>query len=131
MTLDPDVIEFATSGRFGALTTLMPDGQPQTQVMWVDADAEHLLINTELHRQKYKNIERDPRVTLAIWDADNAYRYVEVRGRVVSKVRGDEARAHIDALAQRYMGSDYPAGNIQSERVILKITADRIHRNNL
>ncbi|MFP4636542.1 MAG: PPOX class F420-dependent oxidoreductase [Nitriliruptoraceae bacterium] len=131
MPLDDDVREFAQGSNFAALTTLFPDGQPQTQVMWVDADDEHLLINTEVHRAKYRNVTNDPRVTLAIWDADNPYRYIEVRGRVTDTVTGQQARDHIDHCAQRYIGRDYPAENISSERVILRITPERIHRRNL
>src|SRR3954471_335274 len=120
MALDDAVIRLAKEANFAALTTLMPDGQPQTQMMWVDADDDHVLINTEVHRQKFKNVERDPRVTVAIFDRENPYSYVEVRGRVAEMVRGPEARAHIDALSQKYQGVDYPAP-IESERVILRI----------
>jgi PPOX class probable F420-dependent enzyme len=125
MTIDADLQGLATGKNFGAFTTLMPDGQPQTQVMWVDADDEHVLINTEVHRQKYKNVDRDPRVTVTIWNAANPYQYVEVRGTVTAEVRGDDARAHIDACARRYMGVDDYPNPIQSERVILQITPDR------
>jgi PPOX class probable F420-dependent enzyme len=125
VSLSPEVVEFATGTNFAALTTLFDDGTPQTQVMWVDADVDHVLINTEVHRQKFTNVEHDPRVTVMIWDADNAYRYVEVRGRVVETVRGPEARAHIDACSQRYLGKDYPT-EIRSERVILRIAPDRV-----
>ncbi len=84
----PSVLELARGQNFAALTTLLPSGHPQTQVMWVDANEQHLLINTEVHRQKYKNIERDPRVTLLIRDEENPYRYAEVRGQVVETVGG-------------------------------------------
>ena len=123
--LSPAVVEFATGTNFAALTTLFADGQPQTQVMWIDADDDHLLINTEVHRQKFRNVERDPRVTVMIWDAADAYRYVEVRGKVVETVRGQVARDHIDACSRRYRGTDY-APRIRSERVILRIAADRV-----
>jgi PPOX class probable F420-dependent enzyme len=125
VSLSPAIIDLATGTNFAALTTLFGDGQPQTQVMWVDADADHLLINTEVHRQKFKNVQRDPRVTVMIWDADSAYRYVEVRGQVVEEVRGQEARDHIDACSRRYVGKDY-APEITSERVILRIAPDRV-----
>jgi PPOX class probable F420-dependent enzyme len=128
MTIDADLKGLATGKNFGALTTLMPDGQPQTQVMWVDADDEHVLINTEVHRQKYKNVDRDPRVTVTVWNAANPYQYVEVRGTVTAEVRGDEARAHIDACAKRYMGVDDYPNPIQSERVILRITPERTNK---
>lgn len=127
MTIDADLKTLATADNFAALTTLMPDGQPQTQLMWVHADDEHVLINTEVHRQKFKNTERDPRVTVTVFDKENAYRYVEARGRVVGTVRGEEARTDIDDLSQKYMGSPY--GNpIQSERVILQIQVDKVHK---
>src|SRR5688572_27874056 len=101
------VLELARGQNFAALTTLLPSGHPQTQVMWVDADDPHLLINTEVHRQKFRNVEHDPRVTLMIWDKVVPYRYVEVHGEVVEKVKGLEARKHIDELSQKYHGRPY------------------------
>jgi PPOX class probable F420-dependent enzyme len=96
-----------------------------TQVMWVDADDEHVLINTEVHRRKFLNVTNDPRVTVTVIDAENPYHYAEVRGRVVEKVTGPEARRHIDHLSQKYSGQPYPGDNITSERVILRIAPDR------
>jgi PPOX class probable F420-dependent enzyme len=125
VALDEDVRTLATGRNFAALTTLFEDGSPQTQVMWVDADDTHVLINTEVHRQKFTNVERDPRVTVLVIDHGDPYRYTEVRGRVVEVVRGQEARDHIDACSQRYFGKDYPAP-ITSERAILRIEADRV-----
>lgn len=122
--LEDAVKSFARGKHFAALTTLLPGGQPQTQIMWVDADDEHLIINTEVHRQKFKNVSRDPRVTVTIFDAANPYHYAEVRGRVTEIVHGEAARAHIDVLAEKYTGGPY-ANPIQSERVILKISPDR------
>jgi PPOX class probable F420-dependent enzyme len=116
--------ELCEGANFAALTTLFVDGDPQTQVMWVGCDDDHVLINTEIHRAKFRNVERDPRVTVMIWDAETPYSYVEVRGRVVETIRGDAARADIDQLAQKYMGTDYP-NEITSERVILRIAPDR------
>ncbi|MBS1847373.1 MAG: TIGR03618 family F420-dependent PPOX class oxidoreductase [Actinobacteria bacterium] len=128
MTLDPTLVEFATAQNFAALTTLAADGQPSTHMMWVDADDDHLIINTEIHRQKFKNITGDPRVCVTVIDAGSPYRYIEARGRVVEIVHGDAARRHIDEVSRRYTGADY-APPITSERVIVKIAVDRIHRN--
>jgi PPOX class probable F420-dependent enzyme len=116
----PMVLELARGQNFAALTTLLPDGHPQTQVMWVDASEKHLLVNTEVHRQKFRNVERDPRVTVTIWDMEDPYRFVEVRGEVVEKVKGQEAREHIDELSHKYRGKPYQT-QIQSERVVLRI----------
>ncbi|MDA8292193.1 MAG: PPOX class F420-dependent oxidoreductase [Actinomycetota bacterium] len=122
--IDQTVAEFARGKNFAAFTTLFADGRPQTQIMWVDVDDDHVLINTEVHRQKFANVERDPRVTVTIFDSSNPYHYAEVRGRVVETVRGDAARAHIDRLSEKYHGGPYP-NPIQSERVILRIAPDR------
>ena len=116
----------AQDKNFATLTTLLPSGYPMTHVMWVDADDDHILINTEVHRDKYKNVQRDPRVTVCIIDKGNPYKYAEVRGDVVDEVRGQEARDDIDRLAQKYMGVDDYPNPIQSERVILKIAVDKV-----
>ncbi len=124
MALDDRTKTLCKGKNFAALTTLFEDGQPQTQVMWVDCDDDHVLINTEVGRAKFANVAHDPRVTVMVWDAGNPYSYVEVRGKVVSSKRGPEARKHIDELSQRYMGTDYQ-GTITTERVILYIEPER------
>ena len=125
--VDPGVHALARGPNFAALTVHLRSGAAMTHMMWVDADDDHVLINTEVHRSKFKAVERDPRVTVMIWVRDDPYAYAEVRGRVVETVRGPEARAHIDALAQKYLGRDYDPEQIQSERVILKIAPDVQH----
>ena len=97
-----------------------------THVMWVDADADHVLINTEAHRAKFRAVERDSRVTVTIWQRGDPYTYAEVRGQVVETVRGPEARAHIDSLSRKYRGKDYDDAAITSERVILRIAPETI-----
>jgi len=123
--IEEHVKSLAQGKNFAAFTTLLPGGQPMTHVMWVDASDEHVLINTEVGRQKWKNVERDPRVTVTIIDAANPYHYAEVRGEVVEVVKGPEAREHIDQLSQKYVGQPYDPSAIKTERVILRITPDR------
>lgn len=118
--MEQKAIDLLSGPNFAALTTLMPDGQPQTHVVWAGTDGEHVLINTELHRQKAKNARRDRRATVLVWDRDNMWSWVEIRGEVVDMVTGPEARQHIDELSNKYTGHDYQ-NPIQSERVILKI----------
>lgn len=122
--IESKVQKLAQGPNFATLTTLFEDGRPATHVMWVDADDDHVLINTETHRAKFKNIQRDPRVTVAIWDRDDPYDYVEIRGKVAETVTGSEARRHIDDLSQKYEGEPYK-NEIVSERVIVKIEPER------
>jgi PPOX class probable F420-dependent enzyme len=126
--LDTAAKELAQGQNFAALTTMLPSGQPSTQVMWVDADDDCVLINTEVHRQKFINIGQEPRVAVTVIDAANPYHYVEIRGTVTETVTGPEAQAHIDALSEKYTGGPYGA-TIQSERVILRITPNRVRFN--
>jgi hypothetical protein len=62
------VLELAREPNHAAFTTFLPSGLPQTHMTWVSTDGEHLLINTEVHRQKFRNVQRDPRVTVMIRD---------------------------------------------------------------
>jgi PPOX class probable F420-dependent enzyme len=123
--LDDNLKSLAQGKNFAAFTTLLPSGQPMTHVMWVDADEEHVYINTETGRQKFRNVENDPRVTVTVIDVQNPYRYAEMRGKVVETIRGDEARRHIDTLSQKYTGGPYDEAAIKTERVILKIAPER------
>jgi PPOX class probable F420-dependent enzyme len=110
---------------YAAFTTILPNGQLSTQMMWVDSDDTHVLINTEVDRQKFRNVRHDPRVAVMVFDPANPFRYAEIRGRVVGTVTGTEAREHIDKLSHKYTGGPY--GNpIVSERVILQIEPERV-----
>jgi PPOX class probable F420-dependent enzyme len=109
------------------LTTLMPDGSPQVTETWADTDGEHVVINTVQGFQKLRNVERDPRVAVAIADPADPRRYYGVRGRVV-KITTEGGAEHIEALAQRYIGAPYPwYGGRSQVRVILTVSADKIH----
>jgi PPOX class probable F420-dependent enzyme len=108
------------------LATSMADGSPQLTQTWVDTDGEHVLINSVRGHLKVKNIERDPRVAVAISDPDKPVRYFQVRGRVLD-VTTDGAAEHIEKLAQRYLGGPYPwYGGRHQTRVLITIEADKI-----
>jgi PPOX class probable F420-dependent enzyme len=106
---------------FAHLATLMPDGSPQVTPVWIDYDGQHVVFNTAADRQKDLNLQRDGRVALSMTDPDNAYRYLEVRGRVVERTTTG-ADAHIDAMAKKYLGKDkYPWRSASEVRVVYKI----------
>jgi PPOX class probable F420-dependent enzyme len=127
--IDENIKSLAQANNFAAFTTLLPDGQPMTHIMWVDADDEHVLINTEVGRQKALNVKRDPRVTVTVIDAANPYRYGEVRGTVVEQETGPAARAHIDKLSLKYTGKPYDPNAIKTERILLRIAPERQRSN--
>lgn len=85
-----------------ALTTIMPDGSPQTSVVWCDRDGDDLRVSTMRGFQKERNMRRDPRVTLLCYDPRDELRYVEIRGLVVGMTAGEPAVRHLDAIASKY-----------------------------
>ena len=87
-----------------ALTTVMPDGSPQTSVVWCDFDGTYVRINTMRGFRKEKNMRANPKVTLLCYDPAEGLRYLEVRGMVVEMTE-EGAMAHLDGLSMRYVGA--------------------------
>ena len=110
---------------FAHLATVMPDGSPQSTPVWFDVEGDLFRVNSARGRVKDRNMRRNPRVALSIIDPDNPYRYLEIRGRVV-EVTEQGADAHIDALARRYIGKDYPFRQPGEVRVTYKIRPERV-----
>lgn len=108
---------------FAFVATLNKDGTPQLTPTWVDTDGKNVLINTTLGRQKNKNVTRDPRITVGVFNHADPYEYVSVSGKVVRKVTGKAARDHIDMLSMKYRGEPkyHAYGPDDSNRVILVI----------
>jgi PPOX class probable F420-dependent enzyme len=127
MALDEDTIRLAKGKNLATVVTLMPSGQPQALLTWIDTDGDTLLVNTEPQRQRSKNVARDPRVTVLIHSADNPFDWSEVRGHVTETVTGDQARRHIDELARKYTGADYANPVGPHGRVILKVAPDKVN----
>lgn len=127
MALNPDVVRLTKGTNLATVVTLMPDGQPQALLTWVDTDGDHALINTEPQRQRSKNVARDPRITVLIHSADNPWDWAEIRGTVTDTIDGDRARRHIDELSRRYIGTDYQAPIGAAGRIILEVTPDKIN----
>jgi PPOX class probable F420-dependent enzyme len=126
LTLPADVLALLRRRSLCYLATSMPDGSPQVTQVWVDTDGEHVLINSVQGHAKVRNIARDPRVAMAISDAETPSRYVQVRGRV-REVTTEGAVDHIEMLAQRYLGTPYPwYGGCDQVRVIIVIEPERI-----
>ena len=109
----------------GTVTTLRADGSPHSTVVWVDTDGDAVLFNTARGRAKERHILRDPRVSVAVVDPQDAFRWVAVTG--TAELVDDGADDHIDSLAKKYLGADsYPFRNAAEQRVIVRITVDRV-----
>ena len=116
----------------GVLTTMGPDGQPESSLVWVDVDGEGFArVNTTLERRKGRNLATNAKVSLLIVDPDNTGRFMQIRGDAELVTAG--ALEHLDALTRAYTshpgyyGHIYPADQAGREtRVICRIHARRI-----
>ena len=111
---------------FAHLGTVMKDGTPQVTPVWFSYDGTHVLLNSAKGRVKDRNMRARPHVALSIIDPDNAYRYLQIIGKITD-ITEQGADAHIDALAKKYMGQDtYPFRQPGEERVIYKVTPGKV-----
>lgn len=111
---------------FAHLGTVMKDGTPQVTPVWFSYDGTHVLLNSAKGRVKDRNMRARPHVALSIIDPDDAYRYLQIIGKI-TEITEQGADAHIDALAKKYMGQDtYPFRQPGEERVIYKVTPGKV-----
>lgn len=107
---------------FWQFVTVNADGSPASTPVWIDVSGDHVIVNTAIGRRKERNARRDPRVALALVDRDDPYTWIEIRGRVVEFVEGQEADDSIDRLSKKYLGLERYASRTPDERrVILRI----------
>ncbi|MFJ6567694.1 TIGR03618 family F420-dependent PPOX class oxidoreductase [Streptomyces sp. NPDC091292] len=125
--LDEDIRTLATARTLGVFTTLMPDGRPQTSLVWPHADDHHVLVGTNTARQKYRNVVADPRVNILLLDSDNSRRYIEIRARVVAIEPGAAALRLARTTFGKWTGSEQ-VRQAEGERVLLRLVPDHVHR---
>jgi PPOX class probable F420-dependent enzyme len=111
----------------GNLATLLPGGLIQVNPVWVDYDGTYVRFNSAQGRQKDKNVKKNSVATMLLVDPENAYNWVEVRGRV-AEITHEGADAHIDSLAKKYLGVDkYPFRRQGETRLTYKIQPERVN----
>lgn len=93
--------QLLTGPTYVVLTTLMPDNQPQSTVVWADYDGEHVIVNTAAGRQKARNMEARPNVSVLAIDTSKPYYWIEVRG--TAELTEEGGVEGIDQLARKYM----------------------------
>ena len=107
LKLDDDVKRILDAPNFAHLSTLMEDGSPKVEPIWIDREGDHILITTDRKSIKAINIDRDPRVALSITDYANPYEQVLIRGRVI-ETRDDNALQVLDRVSLKYTGAPFP-----------------------
>jgi len=122
---DQPVRELLEQPNCAVISTLNSDGSILDTVVWINAENGAVAVNSAKGRKWPANLERDPRVTLLVYEAGNPYNYVEIRGRASATTDG--ADAHINALTKKYIGQDeYPFRQPGEERIKIVIEPDHI-----
>ncbi|MGD0017975.1 MAG: PPOX class F420-dependent oxidoreductase [Candidatus Limnocylindrales bacterium] len=124
-------VDLLTRPVHGVLTTMLPDGQPQSSLVWVDYDGQCALVNTTRQRRKGRAMEANPKVSLLVIDPANTGRFIQIRG--LAELVEEGAIDHLDRLTRKYTshpcyyGYVYPVEQRALEtRVIARIHATRI-----
>jgi PPOX class probable F420-dependent enzyme len=116
---DAGVQELLAAPNYAVLSSLNPDGTILSTIVWIDYVDGVLAVNSAVGRQWPTNLDREGKVTVLVTDSQNPYHFTEIRGTVSGST--EEGLAHINALAHKYVGSDYPwlsPGEVRKKFVI-------------
>jgi PPOX class probable F420-dependent enzyme len=109
---------------FAVIGTVNPNGAPQSSVVWIKRDGDDVLFSTIRGRRKTLNLEREPRVSICLYDPADPYVYVEIRGEVSMTEEGGPEL--INELSLRYSGEEFHAEPPENVRVVCRVTPQRV-----
>ena len=113
---DPGVRKLLEDPNYAVVSTLNPDGSILSTVVWVNEVDGQVAVNSAKGRRWPTNLERDPHVTVLVYEQGNPYDYVEIRGTATGTTEG--ADEHINALSKKYIGQDeYPYRSPGEQRI--------------
>ncbi len=122
---DPGVRALLSKPNHAVVSTLGDDGEIHSAVVWVSVEDGRLAVNSAVGRKWPTDLERNPTITVLVYDEDNPYDYVEVRGTATGMTEG--ADDHIDRLANKYIGQDrYPFRQPREQRITYLVDATRV-----
>lgn len=124
ITFDEATRALLDGANFATVATLLPGGAPQTSVVWAGREGDTVVFSTRADRQKARNLRRDPRVSVSVFDTANPYRSVEIRG--TAELEEDPAKELGRRLSQKYLGEDPPPEPEEVLRLVVRIRPSRV-----
>ena len=122
---DQPVRELLEQPNCAVISTLNQDGSVLSTVVWINSDGDSVAVNSARGRRWPANLQREPRVTVLVYEQGNPYNYVEIRGRASATTEG--ADEHINALTKKYIGQDeYPFRQPGEERIKFVIQPEHV-----
>ncbi|MGQ4332334.1 PPOX class F420-dependent oxidoreductase [Streptomyces hayashii] len=109
---------------FASVATLGPGGAPQSSVVWIKREGDTVVFSSTDRRQKVRNLRRDARVSLSVFDLANPYTSVEIRG--LAEILPDPDKRLPHELSHKYLGIDPPAEKHDEVRVIIRIVPQKV-----
>jgi PPOX class probable F420-dependent enzyme len=125
VTLNDAARRLLDARNFATVATLGPDGQPQSSVVWIDRDGDTVVFSLTNDKQKARNLARDPRVSVSVFDLGNPYHSVEIRG--TAKLIEDPERSLPERLSRKYLGESPPPEPADIVRLVAKITPSKVN----
>ncbi|WP_369257742.1 PPOX class F420-dependent oxidoreductase [Streptomyces sp. R35] len=123
-SFDDSVRALLDGKNFASVATLGPGGAPQNSVVWIKREGDSVLFSSTAGRQKVRNLQRDPRISLSVFDLANPYTSVEIRG--TAEILPDDAKRLPYELSHKYLGIDPPAEKDDEVRVIIRVVPRKI-----
>ncbi|QBD76659.1 PPOX class F420-dependent oxidoreductase [Ktedonosporobacter rubrisoli] len=108
-----------------SMATLGPQGEPHNSPLWFEWDGTYIKFSLTSTRQKFRNVQRDPRVALSIIDPNDSYHYLEIRGKV-ARIEDDTDTTFVNTLARKYLGTDAPENVLKEQRITVYVLPQRI-----
>ncbi|MFC3576225.1 PPOX class F420-dependent oxidoreductase [Streptomyces yaanensis] len=121
---DDSVRALLDARNFASVATLGRDGAPQNSVVWIKREDDTVLFSSTDGRQKVRNLRRDPRISLSVFDLANPYTSVEIRG--IAEILPDDDKRLPHELSHKYLGIDPPAEKDDEVRVIIRVVPRKI-----
>jgi PPOX class probable F420-dependent enzyme len=100
--LPDDIRAFLEPPRYATISTLDDDGSPHQAIVWYVLEGDGLLINSRRGRRWPRNLSRDPRIAVAVYDVQEPHHWVGLKGLAELLREGDAAVQDIMAMARRY-----------------------------
>jgi PPOX class probable F420-dependent enzyme len=121
---DEPVKQLLEKPNHGVISTVNEDGSIHSAVVWVGVEGDNVTVNSAEGRKWPGNLDRNPTTNVLVYDQENPFEYVEVRGKAS---RADGADDHIDSLSQKYIGQEkYPFRQPGEERIKFVVQPDRV-----
>ncbi|OLF19491.1 PPOX class F420-dependent oxidoreductase [Actinophytocola xanthii] len=125
ITFDERTRALLDGRNFAVVATLSAGGAPQTSVVWIARDGDTVVFSSTADRQKTRNLTRDPRVSLSVFDLENPYESVDIRG--TAELAEDHDHAVQKAVSHKYLGEDPPTEPDTVTRVAVRVVPHRVH----